>query len=348
MHERQARFHGIGQTGQQRLGSCSVAIVGCGAIGSVLAERLARSGVGSLRVIDRDFVEMSNLGSQALYELDDVRSSLPKAVAAKRKLSQIHPGISVKARVADLHPGNAAELLSGVNLILDGTDNLEARYLTNDFCAKHRIPWIYNAAVESYGMNMVFVPGRTPCLRCLYPTPPEPGALPTCETSGVLNGAAAMIASIASAAALKLLVGHEGGVDQSLLLYVDPWEDEWKRWPVRSRRNCPTCQLGEFPALEAEKGAVATALCGRDAVQVRFTDPRELDLARLARRLEELGEVNANEYLIRFRVDGASNEDGSEQEGQMEMVIFADGRAIVKGTSDEGTARSLYAKYIGG
>ncbi len=332
---RQLRFREIGSEGQDNLKESRVAIVGLGAIGSVLAERLARAGVGYLKLIDRDFVEVQNLGTQALYTLEDARQMLPKAVAAERHLQAIHPEIAVEGTIADLNPENAEELLRGADLVLDGTDNFETRFLLNDVCVKLNVPWIYNAVVESYGQTMTIVPHKTACLRCLYPEPPQAGALPTCETAGVINPVPAAIAVIAATEALKLLVGR--GKLNDGLLHLDLWEFRWKRLPLERRASCPTCVEGRFEFLESPSGAIATTLCGRDAVQLRFPSAQSLDLRALAERLRSAGTLKLNDYLLRFRPHSSN----------VELVLFPDGRAIVKNVRDEAEARSLYAKYVG-
>ncbi len=338
MHERQRRFRGIGPDGQAKLQAARVAIVGLGALGSVLAERLARAGVGRLVLIDRDFVEEANLGTQALYTRKDAEERQPKAVAAERRLREIHPEIAVEGVVADLTPENAEELLQDADVVLDGTDNVEARLLLNDVCVKHGVPWVYGSVVEGYGQTMAIVPRRTACLRCLYPEPPPAGALPTCETVGLLATAPAAVASLAATQALRLLAGRsaiEG------LLYLDVWDATWKRLPVPRRPDCATCGRGRFEFLEGgSRSSRATVLCGRDAVQLRVADPSAtglLDLGALAGRLRPAGVVRANEHLVSFRPHGQS----------VELVVFRDGRAIVKGVRSEAEARGLYARYVG-
>jgi adenylyltransferase/sulfurtransferase len=334
-HDRQHRCREIGPEGQEKLRRARVAIVGLGALGSVMAERLVRSGVGNLRLIDRDFVEIQNLGTQALYTLEDAEQMLPKAVAVARHLREIHPDISVEGIVADLSPENAEELLNDVDVVLDGTDNFEARFLINDVCVKLGIPWIYSAVVESYGQTMTIVPGQTACLRCLYLDPPKPGALPTCETAGILNSIPAAIAAVAATEALKLLTGR--GKPNTGLLHLDLWELRWTLIPVERRSDCPTCAEGRYEFLERSSATISTILCGRDAVQLRPSGSQRLDLRALAGRLEPAGNVRLNDYLLRFRPKSSDSE----------IVLFRDGRAIIKNVRDEAEARSLYARYIG-
>jgi len=309
--------------------------VGLGALGSVLAERLARAGVGHLKLIDRDFVEEENLGTQALYTLQDAEELLPKAVAAEARLRAIHPGIAAEGIVADVNPENAEELLNDVDLVLDGTDNFETRLLINDVCVKRGIPWIYGSVVEGYGQTMAIVPRKTACLRCLYPEPPKPGALPTCETVGLLVTAPAVIASLAATQALRLLLEEKL---PSELVHWDVWELRGRAVPVARRPDCPACAQGRFEFLE-DSTQQAVVLCGRDAVQLRppHRSAARLDLKALAGKLRGAGDVQQSEYLLRFRPPNETRE----------IVLFPDGRAIIKGVRSESEARSLYARYIG-
>jgi molybdopterin/thiamine biosynthesis adenylyltransferase len=329
-YSRQIRFCGIGETGQQRLLDARVAVVGCGALGSFQAGALARAGVGFLRIIDRDYVELSNLQRQWLFDQCDVEQGLPKAIAAARKIAAINSDIAVEPAVADLTPSNTDDLLGDVNLILDGTDNFETRYLINDYAVGRSLPWIYGAAVGSYGISMPVVPGVTACLRCIYPEPPG-GAQPTCETEGVLGPITALIASLQVSEALKILCG----VDVSRkITTVDVWSGEIRQvaQPPPDER-CPTCCRREFSYLNGERRS-PVSLCGRNAVQIHERS-RPLDLAGLAARLAPLGVVRANEFALRFEIPPYL------------LTIFPDGRAIVKGTTDVGVARSLYARYVG-
>lgn len=329
-YSRQIRFSGIGPAGQQRLLDARVAVVGCGALGSFQAGALARAGIGFLRIIDRDYVELSNLQRQWLFDQCDVEQGLPKAIAAARKIAAINSEIEVEPAVADLTPSNIEDLLGDVNLILDGTDNFETRYLINDYAVSRSLPWIYGAAVGSYGITMPVVPGTTACLRCVYPDPPG-GAQPTCETAGVLGPITALIASLQVSEALKVL----SGVDVSRkITTVDVWSGEIRQvaQPPPDER-CPACGRREFPYLNGERRS-PVSLCGRDAVQIHERS-RPLDLADLAQRLAPLGVVRANEFALRFEMPPYL------------LTIFPDGRAIVKGTTDVGVARSLYARYIG-
>jgi molybdopterin/thiamine biosynthesis adenylyltransferase len=331
-YSRQILFAGIGERGQDALLRSHALIVGCGALGSFHAAALARAGAGRITIIDRDYVEQSNLHRQWLFEEADAEEALPKAAAAERRIARLNSGIKVRGIIADLTASNVAELLDGAGVILDGTDNFDTRYLINDFAVSRGIPWIYGAAVGSYGLTMPVIPGRTACLRCVYPEPPG-GVQPTCETAGVLNPIISAIASLQVADALKILSGRAELV-HARITTVDVWQGGIRQieGPPRDP-DCPTCGRREFPFLE-ESARPPAVLCGRNAVQIN-EKPRRVDLAELRDRLEPLGEVRANEFALRFLT------------GEFEMTVFADGRAIVKGTSDIGVARSLYARYIG-
>ena len=329
-YSRQILFQGIGKAGQQRLLDARVVVVGCGALGSFQAGALARAGVGRLRIIDRDYVELSNLQRQWLFDQRDVEQGLPKSVAAARRLAAINADIRIEPVVADLVPGNADDLLGEADLILDGTDNFETRYLINDYAVSHARPWVYGAAVGSYGICMAVIPGKTACLRCVYPDPP-PGAQPTCETAGVLGPVTALIASLQVSEAIKILCGAE---PSRKITTVDVWTGDIRQIAEPGPQpQCPACDLRQFPYLNGERRA-PVSLCGRDAVQIHER-ARPLDLKGLAERLAPLGLVRANEFALRFETPPYL------------LTIFPDGRAIVKGTKDVGVARSLYARYIG-
>jgi molybdopterin/thiamine biosynthesis adenylyltransferase len=331
-YSRQVRFSQWGEQGQARIGSSRVAIVGCGALGTVQAEILTRAGVGVLRIIDRDLVELSNLQRQFLFSEADAAEGNPKAVAAGRRLAQINSEVVLEPVVADLEPSNAAELLEGIDLILDATDNFETRYLINDFSVRENIPWIYGAAVSSYGLKLAVIPGVTACLKCIYPEPPQ-GAQPTCETAGVLGTVTATIAALQTADAMKILAGGAAGFSARLTT-VDVWSGEIRQIAPPARDpQCVCCGLREFVHLDGSRRA-PISLCGRNAVQIH-EHHRPLDLPDLARRLGELAPVRSNEFALRVTLDA------------YELMIFPDGRAIIKGTTDVGIARSLYARYVG-
>lgn len=330
-YSRQILFPGIGEAGQEKLLAARVAVVGCGALGSFHVAALARAGCGHITVMDRDYVEASNLHRQWLFEESDAAQSLPKAIAAAQRAGAINSCVEVLPVVADLTASNAEELLVPAQLILDGTDNFPTRYLLNDYSIRRGIPWIYGAAVGSYGLTMPVVPGRTACLRCVYPDPPSTPQ-PTCETAGVLNAIVSAIASLQVAAALKILTGHADEV-AARITTIDVWEGTVRQIAAPPPDpDCPTCARREFPYLEESHHQPLT-LCGRNAVQVHERGP--LDLADLEARLTPLGEVRANPFALRFIV------------APYELTVFPDGRTIVKGTSDPGVARSLYARYIG-
>lgn len=331
-YSRQIRFQPLGETGQERILSARVTVVGCGALGSFQAAALARAGVGRLRLVDRDYVELSNLQRQWLYDEADAREALPKAIAAGNHISQINGGVVVEPVVADLTPRNAAEFLAESDLVLDGTDNFETRYLLNDFCVRESIPWIYGAAVGSYGLTMAILPGDGPCLRCVYPDPPV-GAQPTCETAGVLGPLTSAIASLQSAAALRILAGGCALTDFRLTT-LDVWSGAIRQLPLPPRDPaCPTCGHRQFDHLDGKHRA-PVSLCGRNAVQIHERS-RPVNLQDLAARLAEVGPVRANEFALRLSLP------------LYELTVFPDGRAIVKGTTDIGVARSLYAQYVG-
>jgi molybdopterin-synthase adenylyltransferase len=329
-YSRQILFAGIGERGQQHLLDARVVVAGCGALGSFQAGALARAGVGFVRIIDRDYVELSNLQRQWLFDESDAEQSVPKAVAAARKIASMNSDVRVEPVVADLTCSNAEDLLGDVNLVLDGTDNFETRYLINDFAVSRGLPWIYGAAVGSYGIVMAVTPGESACFRCIYPDPPA-GAQPTCETAGVLGPITALIASLQVAEAIKILCGVQPA---RKITTVDVWSGEVRQvaqpGPVA---DCPACGRHEFAYLNGERRA-PVSLCGHNAVQIHER-ARPLELRDLAARLAPLGAVRANEFALRFEAPPYL------------LTIFPDGRAIIKGTTDIGLARSLYARYIG-
>ncbi|MFN8481776.1 MAG: ThiF family adenylyltransferase [Anaerolineae bacterium] len=330
-YARQVVFPGIGEEGQRRLLNARVTIVGVGATGTVLANNLARAGVGSLRLVDRDYVEWHNLQRQTLFGEQEAHAGMPKAVAAAEHLRRVNSQISIEPVVADVTAENVEELVADADVVMDGTDNFETRYLLNDICVKLGKPWVYTGVVASYGMTMTIVPGETPCLRCLYPQP-APGGGDTCDIAGVLNGAAGVLASLASVEAIKLIVGQ--GTLNAGVIHMDVWNNSYDAFQVARRPDCPACGRREFPFLEASADS-SVSLCGRDAVQVRPAGRRQLDLAALGARLASVGRVQVTPYLLRLTVNGH------------ELTVFPDARAIIKGTDEPSVARSLYAKYIG-
>jgi molybdopterin-synthase adenylyltransferase len=336
-YSRQILFDGIGEAGQARLLGARAVIIGCGALGAMQAETLARAGVGQLVLVDRDFVEDSNLHRQIMFEEADARARLPKAIAAARRLARVNSDIQVTPLVTDVNYENIEELIAGADVVLDGTDNFETRYLINDACVKHNIAWIYGAAVGSYGLTMTVLPHETPCLRCVLEEMPEPGSGPTCDTAGVVMPIISIIASIQAAEALKILSGQKDKLHGSLVR-VDVWNFDMTRTSLANfmgQSDCPVCAQNEFEFLRGAGRQVAVSLCGRNAVQIARASASNVDFKSLADRLRPLGEVVFNDFLLRFRVDG------------YDITVFRDARSIIKGTNDINTARGLYARYIG-
>ncbi len=332
-YSRQVRFGPLGREGQDRLNASRVTLVGCGALGSMIANLLGRAGAGRLRIVDRDFVELNNLQRQVLFEEEDVRSALPKAVAAAEKLRRINSSIAVEPVVADLSWANAETLVADADVVLDGTDNFETRFVLNDACVRLSIPWVYGGCVGSYGMVLPVLPGETACLRCWLSELPTPGSSPTCDTAGVLNSAVGVVASLQATEALKILSGHREALSPGLTV-LDVWANSHQTLRIPRQRDCPACVRREFPFLEAQQSGTATTLCGRDAVQV-VPPAGRLDLADLERRWSSIGKVRRNPFLVKFEVEA------------YELTVFPDGRAIVQGTNDPTQARALYAKYVG-
>ena len=334
-YSRQTLFPPIGRDGQARLLNARVLIVGCGALGASHAEMLSRAGVGNIRLVDRDFVEFTNLQRQTLFKEADAFERLPKAVAAKHRIAEINSEIEIEAVVADVNNSNIESLIGDCDLVLDGTDNFQVRYLLNDACVKHGTKWIYGAAVSSYGTTMTIIPGKTPCLRCIFEEMPDAGSSPTCDTAGVIMPIIASISAVQVAEAIKLLVGDNASLHRSLL-QIDVWANDWRKIRLAGPTpDCPSCRQGRFEFLDAESHEFSAVLCGRNAVQIAPPQPTKFDLDGLALRLGPLGEVKQNEYLVRFTTGGT------------EITIFGDGRAIIKGTDDVSEARSLYSRFIG-
>ena len=344
-YQKQMLFQGIGSAGQQRLLHSRVLLVGCGALGCVVADALARAGVGHLRIVDRDFVEISNLQRQVLFTEDDVRAHLPKAIVAGERLQRVNSEITIETHVADVDHTNIAELADGCDLILDGTDNFEIRYLINDVALEQQIPWIFTGCTGSHGQLMPVFPGQTACLRCLMPSPPPPGSTETCDTAGVLGPAIGVIASMQVAQALKILTAEEGtrpaDVVPLKLTIVDVWDLTFRQVDIsqlREQAGCPACQGGERLWLDGQQRSGSTVLCGRNAVQISPSQPISLSTDELAERLQTAGNVTQNPFLV--RVDIA--------ESELQMTVFPDGRAIIKGTEEPAAAKALYSRYIGG
>jgi len=334
-YSRQVLFNGIGPDGQEKLRNSQILIVGCGALGASHAEMLARAGVGKLRIVDRDVVEYTNLQRQTLFTEDDAYYRVPKAVAAKTRIAEVNSDVEVEAVVADVNNSNVESYLDGCDVVLDGTDNFQVRYLINDACVKHSRTWIYGAAVSGYGTTMTIIPSQTPCLRCIFEEMPDAGSSPTCDTAGVIMPIISSISSIQVTEAIKLLVGKNEELHGSLI-QIDVWANDWRKIKLSGPlAECPTCGKGKFEFLDAESAEFAAVLCGRNAVQVAPSRPVELDLDELSSKLCMIAVVNQNEYLMRFSPD------------DHEITIFRDGRAIISGTEDISLARSLYAKYVG-
>jgi len=334
-YSRQILFREIGREGQGRLMNSRVLLVGAGALGASHAEMLARAGVGTLRIVDRDFVEFTNLQRQTLYKEQDAVDRLPKAIAAKRRIAEINSEITVEEHVADVNNSNIESLIEGCDLVIDGTDNFQVRYLVNDACVKHNTPWIYGAAVSSYGTTMTIMPGETPCLRCVFEEMPDAGSAPTCDTAGVIMPIISSIAAVQVAEAIKLLVGNRDALHRSLM-QIDVWQNDWRKIKLAGPNpDCIACGKRQFEFLDADSRGFAAVLCGRDAVQIAPPNLTTIDLKDLAEKLKPLGDVRVNEYLLRFSHNGT------------ELTVFTDGRAIIKGTDDISAARSLYAKYVG-
>jgi adenylyltransferase/sulfurtransferase len=345
---RQILFQPMGQEGQERLARARAVVVGCGAIGSTTAGLLARSGVGYLRVVDRDVLEVTNLQRQELFDEEDLKEGLPKALAAERKLRRINSTLQIEGITTDLNPLNAETLLKDAQVILDGTDNFETRLLINDYALKTRTPWIYSACLGSQALLMDVLPDRTPCLRCLVGSIPIPGSLPTCETAGILAPTAKLIASLQATEALKILTGHLEAL-VSGLINIDLWKGTFQKVNTQTALSptCPACQRGEYEFLNAKGFSLTTTLCGSNAVQIAPALNRtgsgpangsKVDLPALSRRLQSaLGNscVTQSPYLLRLRLKG------------YEMIIFPDGRALLLGTQDTSLARTLYSQYVG-
>ena len=336
-YARQMRFPPIGEQGQRNLSRSTALICGCGALGSVIANTFARSGVGRLRIVDRDFLELNNLQRQVLYDEADVAEGVPKAIAAERRLRQINSEIEIEAIVADISHKNILSLVEGVDVILDGADNFETRFLLNDVALREGIPWVYGGCIGAEGQQMTILPGETACLRCLHPEAPPPGTTPTCDSAGILGTIINVIASMEANEAIKILSGNKESVNRYLNI-VELWENrsrQVKLDKLREAVECPACNGESFPWLDGDRGSHTAVLCGRNAVQLSFPLHAKLDFEKLAEQLSEIGKVSRNKYLLRLQVD------------DFLITVFPDGRAIVAGTEDISEAKTLYAKYIG-
>jgi molybdopterin-synthase adenylyltransferase len=333
---RQLAYPGVGIEGQRRLAQSKVAICGLGALGSTIAERLARCGVGWLRLIDRDWVELDNLPRQALYTLHDAEYHVPKAIAAANHLAAIDPKIHIEPKVCDLTHRNALELFEGVDIVLDGTDNFEARYLINDACVSTGTPWVHAGIVGASGQSMLVVPGKTACFRCLLPDPPPIESMQTCDSMGVLGPAVGVIASWQSLLAMKWILGTRPDAGTSQLTVFELWTGEIRNLTLHRLDACPACGEQRFDFLSGVDVSDAKVLCGKNAVQIHVPAGRAVDLAVLADRLRTQGEVVETPFLVRLAVEAYT------------ITVFADGRGIVHGTENPDEARKIYAKWIGG
>ena len=337
-YSRQMRFYGIGEPGQKKLLESRVTLCGVGALGTVLANVLVRGGVGHVRIVDRDFIETSNLQRQVLFDESDVAENLPKAEAAARKLRAINSSVKIEPIVANIDRTNILELSQDSDLVLDGTDNFEVRYLINDVAVKLNKPWVYGGSIGSYGQTMTILPGKTPCLRCVFEAAPAPGEAGTCETAGVLSPIVNIVASFQAAEAFKILTGHWDKINRELI-YIDVWENTLKRIkiaPLLGKVDCPCCQRRQFEWLDGSQGSQTTSLCGRNAVQVTPRTAAKLNFEEMARHLKAMSApVSFNKFLLKFVAE------------EHDFTVFPDGRAIIKGTSEIDKALTLYAKYVG-
>jgi molybdopterin-synthase adenylyltransferase len=336
-YDRQARFAPLGQKGQQRISAGRALICGCGALGSVVAETLVRAGVGLVRIVDRDFLELNNLQRQVLFDEQDVADGLPKAIAAANKLRRINSEVGIEPVVADVTYHNLSELAGDVEVILDGTDNFATRFLINDFAVKHGTPWIYGGCIGAEGQSMTILPRETACLACLMADAPPPGSTPTCDTAGILGPIVGVIASFEACEALKILSGHREAISRRLTI-IDLWDNQTRSVDLsrlRENSNCRVCRHNEFEWLRGERGSTSAVLCGRNAVQLSAPPGTTISLAELANRLEGVGTIQRNAFLLRLVVDSNT------------LTVFPDGRTIVSGTNDIATARTLHARYVG-
>ncbi|MDY0168846.1 MAG: ThiF family adenylyltransferase [Thermoguttaceae bacterium] len=333
---RQVRYAPLGEAGQRKLMQSTVLVAGCGALGNVLASILVRAGVGRVRIVDRDFVETHNLQRQFLFTEAHAAEQMPKAVAAAEVLRQANSTVEIEPIVGDVNFATIGKLCDGADVVVDGTDNFETRFLINDASVKYGIPWVYGGCLGAEGQTMSIVPGETACLRCLMAECPPPGSTPTCDTAGVLGPIVAVIASIEAVEAMKILSGNPGAVSRSLTV-VELWDARIHQVDIRNLRDqaeCPCCKGNEFPCLSGREGSETAVLCGRNAVQLTRLG-QCVDLDELARQLQGVGEVTRNRFLLRLNVDS------------YEITVFPDARAIVSGTDDPAEAKTVYARYVG-
>jgi molybdopterin/thiamine biosynthesis adenylyltransferase len=346
-YNRQVLLPFIGEEGQRKILNSTAVVLGCGALGTVIANVLARAGVGRLKIVDRDFVETSNLQRQVLFSEADVEQNLPKAAAAADHCRKINSSIEIEGIVSDINHTNIEDLIQGATVVVDGADNFETRFVLNDACVKHGIPWVYGAAVASTGLSMTILPGQTPCLRCIFETAPPPGMTQTCDTAGVLGSVTGLIGNFEAAEALKICSGNFSSINKKLFS-IDLWSGDLHAFKIEKAKevaDCPCCKHRRFDYLEGKEASSTTGLCGRNAVQINASQAVKLDLSQMAEQLKGAVEIKGlfvNKFLLKFKVPGGDN----PEEG-MELTVFPDARAIIKGTKKIATARTAYAKYVG-
>ncbi len=336
-YTRQILHQHIGEGRQKLLMNSTALVIGCGALGTVSSSYLVRAGIGRLRIVDRDYIEEHNLQRQILFDEKDISENLPKAIAAERKLQRINSKVEIEGVVTDINYSNIAELAEGIDIIIDGTDNFETRFLINDFCVQKSIPWVYGACIGSRGVVMSIKYPETPCLRCVFETMPQIGSFPTCDTAGILGPIAGIIASFQVTEAIKILIKDYASINKSLL-EIDVWESKFRQIDIselNEMNNCPTCKLNNYEFLEAEAGVMTTFLCGKNAIQVMPRNIGNIDMRQLEQRLRSIADVSCNAFMLRFNVDDYA------------FTVFPDGRAIIAGTADASIAKGLYSKYLG-
>jgi len=336
-YSRQVLLQYIGEDRQKILMNSTAVVIGCGALGTVSASYLVRAGIGQIKIIDRDFIEENNLQRQVLFDEKDISENLPKAIAAQRKLQLINSQVKVEGIVSDVNYSSIDELTKDADIIIDGTDNFETRFLINDYCVKSSVPWIYGACIGSRGVMMSIIPSKTPCLRCVFETMPQAGSTSTCDTAGVIGPIAGIIASFQVAEAIKILTGDYAAVNKNIL-EIDVWETELRQIDISELKdisNCPTCKLHNYEFLDAESGIMTTFLCGKNAVQVIHRNSGSIDLRQLELRLRSIADVSFNDFMLKFKVKNHT------------FTVFPDGRAIITGTADLSIAKGLYSKYLG-
>jgi adenylyltransferase/sulfurtransferase len=330
------RFAPLGREGQERIVQARALVCGCGALGSVIANTLVRAGVGRVRLVDRDVLELSNLQRQVLFTEADVAAGLPKAVAARNHLAEINSEVEIEAIVDDVDHTNIGRLLDGVDVLLDGTDNFETRFLLNDASVKYGVPWVYGGCLGAEGQTLTILPGETPCLRCLMPEPPAPGTTPTCDSAGILSTIINVIASLQANEALKLLAGRKAAISRTWNIF-DLWDNQIRQIKLDNfpAGSCACCGKREFAWLSGERGSHTAVLCGRNAVQLSFPGRQPVSLEELEKKLAVVGSVSRNKFLLRASIE------------PYQITVFPDGRAVIGGTEEIAEAKTVYAKYVG-